>query len=79
MADETYYAVVNDNPMCGGTEAVTFCRTDGGETHVYRGKEDALRARDALREEYTNPDINVYELAIHEGSLEWTEEESSDE
>jgi hypothetical protein len=63
MSDVSYFAVINDNPVLS-TETVTFCRDDGGDTHLYHELESAIEARDRLRDEYDNPDINVYKLDI---------------
>jgi hypothetical protein len=68
MPDEQYFVVVNDNPVPWSRGP---CITGpGDDLDFYRDKQEALDRRDVIREQYDNPDINVYRITIHEGSLE---------
>lgn len=67
MADEEYFVVVNDCPLFhSATPVVTG---PGDDLDFYRDKADALARRDHIREEYDNPDINVYRVTVHEGRI----------
>ncbi|QIB75312.1 hypothetical protein G3I44_14065 [Halogeometricum borinquense] len=69
MPDEEYFAVVNDNPMAGNALLV-LTRTEDSNNDIYRDQDKALDRRDELRESSGNPDINVYRVTVHEGSVE---------
>lgn len=64
---EALYAVVNDNPaftFTDGQSAFTICTeaNSAGTQAIYTEKSRAFRERDQLREEFDNPDINVYKI-----------------
>lgn len=68
MPDETYYVVINDNPM---PHMRGPCITGpGDDLDFYKDKKEALDRRDTIRAGYDNPDINVYRVTMHEGSIE---------
>jgi hypothetical protein len=75
MPAEEYFVVVNDNPMFGHSGLVVTGPSD--DLDLYRDREEALDRRDTIREEYDNPDINVYRMTVHEGPVE--REEQGDE
>jgi hypothetical protein len=68
MPDEEYFMIVNDNPMPGHSGIVVT--GPGDDLDFLRDKDKALDRRDEIREEAGNPDINVYRITIHEGSIE---------
>jgi len=61
----TYYACVNDAAAMRD-EAVTFCGQPDSPEHqaVYNDRDAAIAARDRLRDESDNPDINVYQFTL---------------
>lgn len=70
MPDEAYYAVINDNPIRNVRTLVITDPGDDLDIYCEDQREEALDQRDTIREQYDNPDINVYRVTIHEGSIE---------
>lgn len=63
MVDGSLFAVVNDNPAVG-LGPFTICSEADHPTGdaIYRDKTRAFCERDRLRDEFDNPDINVYKV-----------------
>lgn len=70
MPDETYYVVLNDTPMPGIHHPCVTGPGNDLDFYDENEQQDALDRRDELRERFDNPDINVYRVTIHGGSVE---------
>ncbi|MCU4753486.1 hypothetical protein OB919_16090 [Halobacteria archaeon AArc-curdl1] len=61
---QTYYAVVNDNPPNWFHDPIVLCGEHADRNGVYRNKEKAVQARDTVREQSGNSDINAYKIHL---------------